>query len=156
MLNAYLLSRRGNRGRRSTIIRYQHSSSISFLDLLRIFSRHVSTFSRNFFFNNDNFNIFFSTFFAATATLRTTRGNPLVSPSVRLFQLFCHLLKNSSGNPHLKICDLTKFFFEDTPIKKNCFTLSHSTFGKPSTKYFFVLIKKKLLHPLVEITFRYH
>ena len=47
MLNAYLISRRGNRGRRSTIIRNKHIWTISFLYDWRIFSRHVSTFSRS-------------------------------------------------------------------------------------------------------------
>ena len=32
------------------------------------------------------------------------------SLSVCLHQLFCHLLKKSSGNPYLKICDLTNIF----------------------------------------------
>ena len=39
--------------------------------------------------------------------------------SVCLHLLFCHLLKKSPGNPYLKICDLTQYFFADAPMKKN-------------------------------------
>ena len=35
-----------------------------------------------------------------------------------LWKLFCHLLKKSSGNPYLKLCDLTRYFFADAPVKK--------------------------------------
>ena len=31
---------------------------------------------------------------------------------------FCHLLKKSSGNPYLKKCDLTQYFFVDEKLKK--------------------------------------
>ena len=36
---------------------------------------------------------------------------------VRLhYQKECHLLKKSSGNLYLKICDLIQYFFADTPM----------------------------------------
>ena len=56
--------------------------------------------------------------FAATAALRTTRGSLSACPSVCLFQLICHLLKKSSGNPYLKICDLRQHFLTNAPLKK--------------------------------------
>ena len=34
------------------------------------------------------------------------------------FKPFCPLLKKSSGNPYLKICDITQYFFADAPMKK--------------------------------------
>jgi len=54
------------------------------------------------------------------------------------------------------MCDLTLHLFADAPMKKFkeiSFTPSHSTFGTPSTKYFFALIKKIFLQTLVEILF---
>ena len=34
---------------------------------------------------------------------------------------FCHLLKKSSSNPYLKICDHMQYFFADAPMKKKNF-----------------------------------
>ena len=83
--------------------------------------------------------IFFkkSLLFCCNSSTKSGSGKS-VCPSVRLFYLFCHLLKNSSGNPYLKICDLMQYFFADAPMKKKiskilC-TRGYSTFWKPSTK----------------------
>ena len=56
--------------------------------------------------------------FCCNAALRTTRESPYVCMFVCVHKLFCHLLKKSSGNPYLKICDLMQYFFADTPMKK--------------------------------------
>ena len=45
--------------------------------------------------------------FCCNAALRTTRGSPSL--------LARDLLKKSSGNPYLKICDLMQYFFADAP-----------------------------------------
>ena len=68
--------------------------------------------------------------------------------------IFFALIKKSSGNPYLKICDHTQHFFSDAPLKKKNFTSFHSTFGTPGTKYFLVLIEKFFLQTLVEIIFK--
>ena len=67
-----------------------------------------------------------SQFFAATEALRTIRGSLHACLYVsfsqrqikleRLIQLLCHLLKKSSGNPNLKICD--PIFFCGCPYEK--------------------------------------
>ena len=79
--------------------------------LIRIDSRLFSCASSKQFLNS---------IFCCNAALRTTMGSPYVClyvcPSVS-FSFFCHLLKKSSGNPYLKICDLKQYFFADAPMK---------------------------------------
>ena len=42
-------------------------------------------------------------------------------PVQTYFLIFCHLIKKSLGNPYLKMCDLTQYFFADNPMKKKEF-----------------------------------
>ena len=61
------------------------------------------------------------------------RGGGRCTPSPLCF--FAIYSKKSSGNPYLKICDLTQYFFADEEKNtKFSFTPSHSTHGTPSTK----------------------
>ena len=97
-------------------------------------------------------------FLLQNAALRTTSE---VCMSVRLFQLFCHLLNKSSGNPYLlKICAHMQYFFSIAPMKnKKCkkFSVREGTalFGHEVHNNFFALIKKIFLQSLVEIIFGY-
>ena len=72
---------------------------------------------------------------------------------------FCPLLKKSSGNPYLKICDLTQYFFMDLNMKKKLKSLVlpplTALLGNSALNIFFALIKKIFLQTLVEIIFRY-
>ena len=81
----------------------------------------------------------FISFQLQNAALRTTLED--VCLHVWGHQLFGYLLKKSSGNPYLKILNLTQHSFADAPMKFSFETFrltpSHSTFGTPSTKYFF-------------------
>ena len=72
---------------------------------------------------------------------------------------FLPFTQKISGYPYLKILDCFQLFLADAPIKenlKNSYTPSQSTFGTPSTKICFALIKNNYLQTLVEIIFRYH
>ena len=62
--------------------------------------------------------------------------------STKIFLIFCHLPKKSSGNPYLKICDLTQYFFADTPM------IFFKIWFFPLSQHFWDI--------LVEIIFRYH
>ena len=57
--------------------------------------------------------------------------------------------KKILGNPYLKICDLTQYFFEDTPIKKkiknSVLPPLTALLGHPVQNIFFPLIKKIFL-----------
>ena len=56
-----------------------------------------------------------SDLFAAKCSTKTHYGSQSVCMSDRPSLLvLCHLLKKSSGNPCLKICDLMQFFFAST------------------------------------------
>ena len=62
------------------------------------------------------------------------------------------MLKKSSGNPYLKICDLTQYFFADTPMKKKIKNLVlpplTALLGHPVQNNFFASIKKIFLQIL--------
>ena len=64
---------------------------------------------------------------------------------------FFPLTQKSSGNPYLKICDFTQYFFADAPMEKKL-VLPPLT-AHPVQNIFFSLIKKILLQTLVEIIF---
>ena len=61
------------------------------------------------------------------------------TPGTKIFLFFCHLLYKSSGIQYLKICDLTQYFFAETPMEKK------NSFRTPNTK--FALIKKIFYKP---------
>ena len=89
------------------------------------------------------------------------------------FSLYtCPLLKKSSGNTYLKICDLLHYFFADAPMRKrNLKNLVYDGvqhFLDTKYKIFFCFNQKNLftnphgystlitMQTLVEIIFRYH